>query len=274
MAWEALRWWNWLALIAAVPLGVLGGGALLSYGARRWGKAAKAGLWKGVWVHLAETAVAMAVALPFLVLGPLAGAIAGIVAAWTLITVAFDIGFLRAFLALATVLPVTVASIILGLGLAINPLVMETKFRDICSMHLGLLGRSLLVYTDRTGEVMPSLEYGEANGHILGTSVRCPAVACWDSPSYFYLPRRMEGSPVGLVACDYGGNHIGGGRAFLRTSGQAGWMGPKEFETELSKPENAAFAAALRAAEIARARAATQPASRPATASNAPASRP
>jgi len=79
---------------------------------------------------------------------------------------------------------------------------------------------------------------------------RCPAARSGRSCDYFYLaPQGAHPLPDTIIACDLWRNHKGKGRNVLHADGTVWWETEKGFQAELDKPINAAFAAALRAAE-------------------------
>jgi hypothetical protein len=85
-------------------------------------------------------------------------------------------------------------------------------------------------------------------------SLFCPSVRGGRRPAgrtcdYFYFPPGPDAGPRTIVVCDLGGNHRDGSRNVLRADGAFGSMSAAEFQAEMAKPANAAFAAALRRAE-------------------------
>lgn len=68
---------------------------------------------------------------------------------------------------------------------------------------------------------------------------------------YFYFPGYDANTApaTAIMACDYGQNHAGKGRNVLYADGHVAFTSERVFASELARPENAQFAAALRAAE-------------------------
>ena len=81
--------------------------------------------------------------------------------------------------------------------------------------------------------------------------LRCPSVRDSGRASdYFYAPPGKDTGGRAIIACDFKGNHRHRrGRHVLYRHSHVTWMGPKDFAAELAKPQNAAFARALREAE-------------------------
>jgi len=82
----------------------------------------------------------------------------------------------------------------------------------------------------------------------------CPNVRGRSRPAgrtcdYFYFPPKSARYTDTIVACDFAGNHSDGYRSVLFVAGYVKPMKPAEFQAELAKPVNAAFAKALRQAE-------------------------
>ena len=69
---------------------------------------------------------------------------------------------------------------------------------------------------------------------------------------YFYYPRRTIGhqhETSKILACDFGDNFPGKGRAVLLIDGRCSWFTEEDFQELLAKPENRLFAKELAAAE-------------------------
>ncbi|GAG08987.1 unnamed protein product, partial [marine sediment metagenome] len=82
-------------------------------------------------------------------------------------------------------------------------------------------------------------------------SLQCPSVTIGRFCDYFYL--QPEGgilAPSGvIVICDLKDNHKGKGRNVCYSDADVEWLSEAEFQAKLALPENAKFAAALRAVE-------------------------
>jgi len=131
-----------------------------------------------------------------------------------------------------------------------------------CRRHLNGIGIGIAMYGVDYEDAFPAnLEMLVAEGSVPWKKLRCPAVdkKIPQKPSaggnrrcdYFYLPPTGDPADVPrdlLMACDYRGNHCVG-RNVLYASGEIKWLMETDFQAELGKPLNAAFAAALRKAE-------------------------
>jgi len=114
-----------------------------------------------------------------------------------------------------------------------------------------------MYWGENQGAYPPDLDVLVRQGKVPRKALRCPSVEHGRRCDYFYLAPSGYLAPTGgaadvpddlLVACDLRGNH-GRGRNVMYAHGNVGLRTQVEFQAELAKPLNAAFAAALREAE-------------------------
>lgn len=83
-------------------------------------------------------------------------------------------------------------------------------------------------------------------------ALKCPSANSTRACDYFYLAPEegaAEAPSRTIVICDLKDNHAGKGRYICHLDGSVMWLSEAEFQRKLNLPENAKFAAALRAAE-------------------------
>jgi hypothetical protein len=150
-----------------------------------------------------------------------------------------------------------------------------------CTTNFSYIFRGIVSYAwERQGAFPPDLQALVEIGATHPRTLQCPDRSDPRSCDYFYLPpegvfnvgfdgaeTRPAAPPDALVLCDYEGNHEGGRHVAFAT-GHVKWLTEEEFQADLAKPVNAAFAAALRKAEAGAAD------SRPASATSSPSTRP
>lgn len=125
--------------------------------------------------------------------------------------------------------------------------------RTICQGNLNSIGIANSTYmADNDSLPAPDLQTLAAAGGLGNVIPNCPAATVTSGSSYFYFPPASGSPPTALIACDYMNNHGGKGRNVLRLDRSTAWLTEGAFQVELAKPENAAFAAALKAAEDSR----------------------
>jgi len=95
----------------------------------------------------------------------------------------------------------------------------------------------------------PDLETIVKTGVIGKGTLRCPSAKAGGQGEYFYLAPAKGAAGTTIVACDLKGNHRGEGRNVLFSGFNVRWMKEADFQAELAKLENAAFAVALSAAD-------------------------
>jgi len=132
-------------------------------------------------------------------------------------------------------------------------------------MNLYQVDAALRLYMTQTdGDMPPSLDVLLESAGMGRRCLSCPSDERRGGVDYFYLPARANDDPMKIVACDFGDNHRGEGRNVLFRDGRVVWLTQAEFQAELARPHNAAFAKALGRAEATRLR------RRPAKALDAP----
>jgi hypothetical protein len=127
--------------------------------------------------------------------------------------------------------------------------------RTLCMSNLSSIKAGIMIYKGSHGNKWPANFMADltADGQP-ATLFRCPSAKQGRKCDYFYLlPNNNE--PNSIAVCDLAGNHFDlsgnhkGKRAVLYVGGNVRLLTEAEFQAELAKPGNAAFAAALRAAE-------------------------
>lgn len=127
----------------------------------------------------------------------------------------------------------------------------ELARRAMCGSNLHRIGQALAFYQSENDDAFPpDLQ------HLIDTGPGHDAFVCpltgHDQPfDYFYLPPAKDAPGETMTACDFKGNHEDG-RSVLYADSHVKRLKEAQFQQELAKPHNAAFAAALRAAEAAR----------------------
>lgn len=126
--------------------------------------------------------------------------------------------------------------------------------RQQCRSNLAAIGSAITQYEMDHSAYPPDFPTLNKAGYIGGTAtLQCPAHSQpgstqWD---YFYAPPAANAPSQTLMVCDLRRNHKdeGGRNVYRADDYYSEWLSEKEFQTELARPENAAFAKALRAIE-------------------------
>lgn len=124
----------------------------------------------------------------------------------------------------------------------------------LCLSNLSGIGKHLLAHAvANRGQMPPDLNAVPDPNGVLPGLLCCPAVET-TPPSvgrcdYFYHPADGAATSKRIVACDYRTNHGGYRRCVLLSDGTVWSFTEPQFQAELARPENAAFAEALRKAE-------------------------
>ena len=82
--------------------------------------------------------------------------------------------------------------------------------------------------------------------------LECPWKPTSASVDYFYFPLPAGTLTNPLMVCDLKANHAGEGRSVHLANGKGRRMTEADFQAELAKPYNAAFAEALAEEELSR----------------------
>ena len=119
--------------------------------------------------------------------------------------------------------------------------------RLYCDTNLSTLGTGIAIYKAEHHDQYPP----DLNAIVqAGTSaqvLRCPDAKSNRTCDYFFLPPAANAPGTALIVCDLAGNHPDG-RNCLRAWCSVDCLTTEQFQAELAKPENAAFAAGLKAA--------------------------
>jgi hypothetical protein len=129
----------------------------------------------------------------------------------------------------------------------------SNEFADpaTCVSNLSNLGSGIALYRRQHADKWPAdLMSALTTGGSPAMFVRCPSAnqRLGRSSDYFYLAPKDDDQPDRIIVCDLKGNHRGK-RNVLSASMNVRQLTESEFQAELARPENAAFAAALEAAE-------------------------
>ncbi len=121
--------------------------------------------------------------------------------------------------------------------------------RAICAQNLHSLGIEIAMYSSANEDTYPP-DLRALPDQELPKILKCPTADSGRQCDYFYLAPTVS-KPDGdmIIACDFRDNHRGKGRNVLQVDGDVTWMKEAKFQAEMSRPVNAEFAAALRAAE-------------------------
>lgn len=121
-----------------------------------------------------------------------------------------------------------------------------------CVFNLNGIGEGIFEYAQKNqGAYPPDLEVLVRQRLVTRNRLQCPGAEGNRLCDYFYLAPSGDPADVPrdlLMACDLRDNH-GEGREALYAYGNVRSLTEVEFQAELAKPVNAAFAAALRKAE-------------------------
>jgi hypothetical protein len=117
----------------------------------------------------------------------------------------------------------------------------------ICGANLNTIGKGLHIYLAEYDQVPPDIWTLVQQG-TSAQAFKCPSARGNRRSDYFFLLPPMDVPGTTIIACDYRGNHKDG-RWVLAYQATVQWFTEAQFQAELAKPENAAFAKALRQAE-------------------------
>ena len=122
--------------------------------------------------------------------------------------------------------------------------------RAVCAANLHQFGVAVQAYMfDNEETAPPDLDTLVDYGITVSSLLSCPSRTVAGNVDYFYFPSPAAARGNPLMACDFKANHAGEGRSVLLADASVIWLIEADFQAKLSKPENAAFAAALADAE-------------------------
>ena len=253
-------WWQIPLLVLFLAAWIFGGGALLWVGGRFIVKTPTATFWRSVATNVLAGFVAFCASAAVSVLGLAmaadavmglpSGLAAGLLLTWWLIKAMFRIPFGKAILAW---LP-TIASNVVATALLASILILgfararEVRMRARCKAQLSGIGKAIEIYIIDFDEFPPDLETLIRGGQT-EKFFRCPSARSGRRHDYFYLPPSPSAPRHTMIVCDLRDNHKGQVRHVLIRDGSARQFTEQQFQAELAKPHNAAFAVALREAE-------------------------
>ena len=119
-----------------------------------------------------------------------------------------------------------------------------------CKANLKGIGRAVAMYqTENRSQYPENIEALIEKGLVTADAFNCPSVkAPGRQRSYFHFFPKRSGDARGstFMICDLKGNHPDG-RAVANVSGQVFFLSEEEFQSQLTRPENADFARAMKA---------------------------
>ena len=119
-----------------------------------------------------------------------------------------------------------------------------------CQAQLNSVGVAIASYRGGYAGAAPAdLQMVVDDGLLSAEVLECPSEPTSGNVDYFYFPLPAGAPGNALMACGWKANHSGEGRNALSASGRAKWLTEADFQAELAKPHNAAFAEALAEAE-------------------------
>ena len=126
----------------------------------------------------------------------------------------------------------------------------ELAKQALCQAQLRSVGNAIALYRGAYAGVAPAdLQVVVDDGFLGAEGLECPSEPTSGNVDYFYFPSPAGAPGNALMACGWKANHSGEGRSVLSASGRAKWLTEADFQAELAKPHNAAFAEALAEAE-------------------------
>jgi len=123
--------------------------------------------------------------------------------------------------------------------------------RAVSAANLNQIGKASEMYQANYDVPAPTLQHLVDEGLVGAKSLKYPGAGTGRDSDYLYEPPPPEvdlSVPI-LVACELKGDYTDDGRNVLYNASAVKWLSSDAFAAELAKPENAAFAAALKAAE-------------------------
>ena len=125
--------------------------------------------------------------------------------------------------------------------------------RTLCMTRLKNIGNAVAFYRmDNAEAYPPDLRALIATNHLRPRELECPGDTGPGGLDYFYVhpgtPPHAPPSDTAILACDFRRNHRGRRNVLFHGLHVEG-LTERKFRARLAQPENAAFAAALRAAE-------------------------
>jgi hypothetical protein len=168
------------------------------------------------------------------------------------------LGFAKAFLAWLPLLAVQVIQAgLVALVLLVLQYALNLSGQANCTSSLAAMSRATAAYKAQHDGNWPADLRSLRTVKVDDTQTESFLCPCFRREhrkagrtyDYFYCPPRPDAGPRTIVACDFGNNHGDESRNVLRADGTFGPMSDGEFQAEMAKPENKAFAAALLQAE-------------------------
>jgi len=147
-----------------------------------------------------------------------------------------------------------------GLGLLLTPLLIgillpalgrarEAAQMSMCAANANGIGKGVIMYQAEFGTFPADLQTMVDQGSVPKELLSCPSVRDkYPQPDYFYLPPSNPNAPGStFILCDLKGNHPRDGRNVLTYAASVEkFRTEAAFQQALTRPENAAFAAALK----------------------------
>ena len=117
-----------------------------------------------------------------------------------------------------------------------------------CVSTLKRIAVAAMLYVNDHDAFPVSLQELVSAGELQAGDLRCPAAEhAGRECDFFYFQPSPASAGSALMACDLAGTHSDGDRGCVTVIGSILWLTHAEFQAELAKEDNAAFAAALAA---------------------------
>lgn len=125
----------------------------------------------------------------------------------------------------------------------------ELPERVRCMVNLKNIGYAVVLYQEENEDVFPPTLQHLIDSEIMPSgNITCPFAENDRQIDYFYFPPAKLSPDNTMMACDFRDNHDDY-RNVVLVDGSISGFTEQEFQDALKEPQNAAFAAALRAAE-------------------------
>ncbi|NLF31419.1 MAG: hypothetical protein GX591_11115 [Planctomycetes bacterium] len=158
---------------------------------------------------------------------------------------------------LAVVACLWAVPVLIGLVTTAKPRLPRATPRSVlCMTRLKGIGNGIALYAMQYADAWPPDLHALVVDNVVELrQLECPVEATAGGLDFFYTPPAWAGDPspppedTTIIACDLRRNHSDRTRNVLLCGSRVDRLGEDDFQALLTRPENAAFAAALRAAE-------------------------
>lgn len=252
MGIEWLYWWT----IPLFLVGILGNAALLWVGAHFISKLERIDYWLCVRTSIVLVLIALVAyviasvpffAKPFWSL--LTALIAYLFLGWWRVVSTLKTSLGKAILAWLPsifVVPFVVTAFLLSSPTRPHKLSDKTT----CLSHLNEISKAIAIYGNNNNDAYPpSFKEIIDEKRCPPKIFECPSDKSDRKVDYFYLQPLSNAPATTIILCDYKNNHRDKGRNVAYFDYHGAWLTEEQFQAELAKPQNAAFAKALAEAE-------------------------